>query len=75
MKANWTILETAEEADALTSEIESIVEGWYPEGRIDWDDFLDRLDRYLPDHVCCSEDWESPFSKRVKRIARKAQAE
>ena len=70
--AEWKTLETAEEADALKEDIESIVEGWYPEGPIDWDDFFSRLDKYLPDHVCCSEEWDSPFIKRAKKLAGEA---
>lgn len=43
-----TVYTAVTRADQLTKEIldavESIHDGWYPEGRIDWEDFLDRLD-------------------------------
>jgi hypothetical protein len=67
---DWWFLETAAEADALREDIESIVEGWYSEYPIDWDDLFDRLDAGLPQGVCGSEDLTSPFCKRVERIAR-----
>lgn len=44
-KTRWT---TAEAAEDVTPEIleaaESIVNGWYADGRVDWQDFIDRLD-------------------------------
>ncbi|SHW32790.1 hypothetical protein [Mycobacteroides abscessus] len=39
----------------MTEAIESIIDGWYPTGPIDWHDFLDRLESTLDvDRVCCT---------------------
>ncbi len=71
---DWQILETAEEAERLRGDIEEVVDGWFSTGPIDWDELVDRLERRLPEKVCCSEDWSSPFLKRVKQIAKAARA-
>lgn len=48
---------------------ESIHDGWYSEGRIDWEDFLDRLERYAD--VDLGNSMDSPLIRRIKAHIRK----
>lgn len=73
----WQVLDAAKEARELEDAIADIVEGWFAnEPRIDWDEFADRLDKGLvpgpgADRAYCSEEWDSPFWKEAKKIARR----
>ncbi|WP_078354105.1 hypothetical protein [Mycobacteroides chelonae] len=49
--------------------IESIVDGWYPSGPVDWHDFLDRLESTTD--VDLGTDMLSPTVKAIKRYALK----
>ena len=55
-----------------TSEIleaaESIYDGWYADTRIDWDDFLDRLESYTG--VDLGSDLLSPTIKAIQKHIR-----
>ena len=51
--------------------IESIVEGWYGDRRIDWHDFLDRLEGYGFD---CGDSMDSPLVKKIKAHARRCES-
>ena len=55
-------------SEELTSAIESVVEGWYPEGNIDWDNFLDRVENYSD--VDLGTDMNSPLIRAVKKYAK-----
>jgi hypothetical protein len=42
-----TPIRTAADADAIRTEIATVFDGWFAnEERIDWDEFLDRLERW-----------------------------
>lgn len=51
--------------------IESVIEGWYPDGRIDMDDLVDRVE-ILAD-VDLGGDLLSPQIRQIKAYARKYQ--
>lgn len=55
-----------------------IVDGWYPEGRVDWEDVFDRLEgRTLEDGrgIDLGEDLGSPALVTLKRRVRAARRE
>jgi hypothetical protein len=69
------------EADDVTEEVlevvQGIVEGWYDEGRIDWEDVWDRMEKtYLDDGrgIDMGEDLDSPAIRKIKRHIRKWRA-
>lgn len=65
------LIRTARDADGIREEIEALHDGFYPEGRIDWDDFLYRLENqgfeFSDADDCLAND---PAIKRVKQIVR-----
>lgn len=69
---------TAEDVTPEIIEIvQGIVEGWYDEGRIDWDDVWDRVERtYLDDGrgIDMGTDLGSPAILKIKREIRKWRA-
>lgn len=52
----------------LAENIESVVDGWYSETRIDWDDFLDRVETYAG--VDLGDSMDSPLIRAIKKHAR-----
>lgn len=68
-------VETAEDVtDEILEIVKGIVEGWYDEGRIEWDDVWDRMERtYLDDGrgIDMGEDLDSPAIRKIKREIRK----
>ena len=60
-------IRTAEDADSIRKDIEDVFDGWYSEGSIAWDDFLDRLEGSTYD---LGESMESPAIRRIKAIVR-----
>ncbi len=69
---DWFSVRTAEDADAIRELIETVHDGWFSEGRIDWHDFLDRLDgSFSPrGRVDLGDDMESPAVRRIQAIVR-----
>jgi hypothetical protein len=49
----------------LYTAAESVHDGWYADTRIDWEDFLDRLESYADVDLGC--DLLSPRIKGIKR--------
>ena len=78
-ETRWTELKVLDDiTDEVRQIVRSIVEGWYPTGRIDWEDLADRIDGTtledgsalsLPNH------FDHPIFKELKKIAKEAQAE
>lgn len=66
------VIRTKEDAQAIESDLEALVEGWYPAGtRIDWDDLLYRLEGWgytLSDADDCMVN--DPAIKQIKRMVR-----
>ncbi len=58
---------TAEDADSIREDIESVHDGCYAEGPIDWDDFLYRLEGSAYD---LGDSLLSPAIRRIKAIVR-----
>lgn len=48
---------------------ESIYDGWYSDSRIDWENFIDRLESYT--EVDFGNSMDSPLIRRVKAHIRK----
>jgi hypothetical protein len=68
-------ISTPEDVDAIREAVEAVFDGWYSVGRIDWDDFLDRLESRgfsLPDGP---EAMMSPAVRRVKAIVAQCRRE
>lgn len=47
---------------------EDIYDGWYSDQRIDWEDFLYRVEKYAD--VDLGEDMDSPLIKSIKKHIR-----
>lgn len=66
---------TFEVTDELVEAAYEIVQGWYQEGRIDWDDVWDRLESQVND-LDLGTELESPelleLKKRVLKMRREA---
>lgn len=54
--------------EELLTEAEAIVDGWYAEGRVDWGDFLDRLEERTDYDL--GDSLDSPLIRRVKKHVR-----
>lgn len=64
----WREIRTTEDADSIRDVVESILDGWYPDGsRIDWGDFIDRVEGSDLD---LGDDMTSPAIKRIRAIVR-----
>ncbi|MFI5877541.1 hypothetical protein ACIBAH_34930 [Streptomyces sp. NPDC051445] len=65
------IKSTADISSELLEDLYAVVDGWYAEGRIDWDDFFYRLEKRgysLPDQL------SDPVLTRLQREVRKYRA-
>lgn len=70
--------EASDVTDEMVTMALDIVEGWYDEGRIDWEDVWDRMERYpLNDgtELDLGEDFSSAALKKIKREVLKARKE
>jgi hypothetical protein len=69
---------TAEDVtDEVLEIVQGIVEGWYDEGRIDWEDVWDRMEKSVLDDgrgIDMGEDLGSPAIKKIKSEIRKWRA-
>jgi hypothetical protein len=62
------ILQSANSVTAVVlANAEYVVDGWYPEGPIDWDDFIDRLVAGTDYDI---EDMDSPAVRKIQRHIR-----
>ncbi|MFE9525154.1 hypothetical protein [Streptomyces sp. NPDC006631] len=77
--ANDFEVRTAEDVTEEVLEIvRGIVEGWYDEGRIDWEDVWDRMERSVLDDgrgIDMGQDLGSPAILKIKREIRKWRAQ
>lgn len=72
--ADILIKEANQVNDEILRLVFDIVDGWYPDGPIDWEDLLDRVDRAeLSDGsiVDLGDSMISPAIKKIKREVRK----
>ena len=66
-------IRTKQDADAIVEDIEAVYDGWYAEAsRIDWEDFLDRLEARGHD---LGSDMLSPAVLRIKAIVKGLRAQ
>jgi hypothetical protein len=64
--------------EELVQQAVDIVDGWYNEGRIDWEDVFDRLEKHTLDNgqgIDLGEDLGSPALKTLQRRVRAARKE
>lgn len=61
-------IRTKEDADSIRADIESVFDGWFSEGPIDWEDFLDRLEKGSTYDL--GDSLDSPAIRRIKAIVR-----
>lgn len=67
-RPNEREIQTAKDADSIRADIESVFDGWFSEGPIDWEDFLDRLEKGT--NYDLGEKLDSPAIRRIKAIVR-----
>jgi hypothetical protein len=69
---------TAEDVtDEVLEIVQGIVEGWYDEGRIDWEDVWDRVEKSVLDDgrgIDMGSDLGSPAILKIKKEIRKWRA-
>ncbi len=76
MKSETTYHEirTAADADAIRERIEYVFDGWFADApRIDWEDFIERLERGTDDDGAPFDfgaTMDSPAIKRIRAIVR-----
>lgn len=78
MTADYTPVTAEDVTDELVQQTVDIVDGWYPEGRIDWGDVFDRLERRTLDDgrgIDLGTDLGSPALTALKRRVREARKE
>lgn len=63
-----TVIEANDVTQEDLDEALSIVEGWYDEGRIDWDDVWERMERYSD--LDLGTEIDSPAMRKMKRYVR-----
>lgn len=67
---------TMGEAENLTDEIETIVEGWFSDEPLNREEFIDRLESFtMTRGLYFDGGWDSPIIKKVLATARKIKKE
>lgn len=77
MTTNRPISAAADVTPEILEIAESVVDGWYADGRVDWEDFVDRMDDVeLADGMRTDfgEDMNSPAVRKIKSYVRKYRA-
>jgi hypothetical protein len=73
--SDWTSpTQAADVTDEMVEIAREIVDGWYQEGRVDWEDVWDRMDgAELADgtHLDLGTDLGTPALAKLKRLARR----
>ena len=71
---SWTVLDTAQDANNIAGTLETVAE-WFVGRPIDWDEFYDRVESYLPRDTVADDQIDGAFWKRARQIARRAHQE
>jgi hypothetical protein len=74
---DYRVVEAKDVTEEVLDLVKGIVEGWYNEGPIDWEDVWDRMDkRVLEDGrgIDMGEDLGSPAIRKIQREIRKWRA-
>lgn len=66
------VIEAADVTEQVVSDAVEIVDGWYAESRVDWDDVWDRLERQGYDF---GTDSDSPAMRKIKRQVQRIRRE
>lgn len=67
------VITSKEDADSIREDVESVYDGWYAgASRIDWEDFLGRLERRGYD---LGDSWTSPAIRRIRAIVAELRAQ
>lgn len=78
-ETRWTELKSVEDiTDEVREIVRDVVEGWFSTGRIDEEDFADRVEgKTLNDgsKLLLPQTFAHPVFKELKKIAKEAQAE
>lgn len=73
-----TVTEAGQVTDEIVDIVMDVVEGWYPEGRVDWQDVWDRVDgSELKDGslLDMGNELDTPAIRRIKAKVRKLRSE
>lgn len=71
-------IRTVEDADSIRPQVAEVFDGWFsdvldePAARIDWEEFLDRLERYDLD---LGDKLDTPAIRRIKKIVRELRSD
>lgn len=74
MSADHRIVEAEDVTDEVIEIVQDIIEGWYNEGPIDWEDVWDRMDKVVLDDgrgIDLGDSLDSPAMRKIKREIRK----
>lgn len=63
-----TVTEAKDVTEDLLEEAVSIVEGWYPDGQVDWVNVWDRMEQYSD--LDLGTQIDSPAMRKIKRYVR-----
>ena len=79
MYQNGTTVSMLEDAADVTEEIlekaADVYDGWFAsDERIDWEDFIDRLCKWLPDDMDIDE-YDNPAVRKIKRHIREIRSQ
>lgn len=58
----------ADVTEDVTQAVWEVVEGWYLDRPIDWEDVFDRAERWSD--LDFGQDWDSPAIRKIKRTVR-----
>jgi hypothetical protein len=78
MTDTWTDLQdVADVTEEILSAVESVIDGWYSTGRIDWEDVWDRVEgtRLANGTRLTFSELDSPAQRKIKRQVKKRRAE
>lgn len=78
-EVRWTELKTVEDiTDEIREIVQGVVEGWFSSGRINQEDFADRVEGHTLNDgskLLLPQTFAHPVFKELKKIAKEAQAE
>ncbi|MGW1180078.1 hypothetical protein [Streptomyces drozdowiczii] len=72
-KSDFEVRNAEDVTDEVLEIVKGIIEGWYDEGRIDWENVWDRVEKGQLDDgrgIDMGEDLDSPAVKKIKKEIR-----
>lgn len=67
-----SVTEAAHVTDTILTEVIEVVDGWYSDSRIEWDEVWDRMER--GSNYDFGNDNDSPAMRKIKRYVRAQRA-